>query len=455
MGHPHTHIRDTHTCKHTPYKREREREKQTNTMTSFVSVPADSDFSLHNLPWGVFSTEANSTPRIGVRIGDHVLDVQRIAHLFQGPALKDKAADVFSQQTLNAFMALGKPAWSEARVRLQELLSAECAVLRDDQPLVQAALVHASGVRMHLPATIGDYTDFYSSIHHATNLGSMFRDPSNPLLPNWRHIPIGYHGRASSVVVSGQGVVRPNGQKVNPKDQPPQPSYGPSGRVDIELEMGFFVGKGNDLPIGVNASTDHIFGMVLMNDWSARDLQKWEYVPLGPFLGKSFSTTISPWVVTLDALEPFKVPAMVQEPTPLPYLQQKDPYTFDISLFVDVQRKGMAQPKTVCTSNFKYMYWTQEQQLTHHSSNGCNMRPGDLLASGTISGPKETEVGSFIELSKAGKQKIDLGQGAEPREMVFLADHDTVTLRGFSAKDGVRVGFGDCTGTVLPAVAYP
>jgi fumarylacetoacetase len=285
----------------------------------------------------------------------------------------------------------------------------------------------------------------------------MFRDPSNPLLPNWKHIPVGYHGRASSVSVSGEPVVRPNGQKNAPTNNPPAPVFAPTGRLDIELEMGFFVGKGNKagVPIDVNSAGDHIFGMVLMNDWSARDIQKWEYVPLGPFLGKSFATSISPWVVTLDALAPFKTEPLKQDPAPLAYLQQKDAYTFDISLFVDVQRKGMEAPKTVAVSNFKHMYWTQEQQLTHHACNGCNMNPGDLCGSGTISGPNKGEYGSFIELTWGGKEKIDLGEGAEPREMVFAADHDVITLRGFAEKDGVRVGFGNCTNEILPAVSFP
>lgn len=417
---------------------------------SFIDVAPDSDFPIQNIPWGVFSTAAEPQHRIGVAIGTFVLDVSKAAGTyFTGPLLKNTA--VFSEPTLNAFMALGKPAWTEARMTLQMLLSKDEPILRDDAAMRAKIIIPQSDVTMHLPATIGDYTDFYSSVHHATNIGCLFRDPKNALLPNWKHIPVGYHGRASSVVVSGTPITRPNGQTRADPEQPPK--FGPCRLLDIELEMGFFVGRGNDLgkPMDVNDAHDNIFGMVLMNDWSARDIQKWEYVPLGPFQGKNFATTISPWIVTLDALQPFAMPAMEKDVPILPYLQEKrGGITYDIALDVLVKR-GVTE-KVVSTSNFKYMYWTQEQQLAHHTASGCNTRSGDLMGSGTISGPTRAETGSLLELTWKGQNPIDLGDG---KTMKFCADGDSLTLRGHAEKDGVRVGFGLCEGTILPAVTYP
>lgn len=418
---------------------------------SFVEVAPESDFSYNNLPYGVFSTAGNTAPRIGVAIGDLVLDVSAVKHLFNGPILSANQ-DALTSSTLNGLMALGRPAWTEARAALQRILSADEAVLRDDADARAVALVPMADATMHLPATIGDYTDFYSSREHASNLGTMFRDPENPLLPNWRHIPVGYHGRASSIVLSGTPLKRPCGQ-VNPKapkyDPEDPPVYRPSRLIDFELEMAFFVGPGNKLgdPIPVANADDHIFGMVLLNDWSARDIQKWEYVPLGPFLGKNFGSTISPWVVTMDALAPFAVDNPVQEPTPLGYLRHDDKYSFDINLEVQIQPEG-AEPSTVSNSNIKYMYWTMKQQLAHHSVSGCNMSPGDLLGSGTISGKTPDSYGSMIELSWGGKKEVDLGNG-EVRK--FLKDGDTVIMKGHCQGDGFRVGFGDCTGKLLPA----
>uniref|UniRef100_A0ABI7ZPT5 Fumarylacetoacetase n=1 Tax=Felis catus TaxID=9685 RepID=A0ABI7ZPT5_FELCA len=295
----------------------------------------------------------------------------------------------------------------------------------------------------------GDYTDFYSSRQHATNMGIMFRGSENALVPNWLHLPVGYHGRASSVVVSGTPIRRPTGQ-MRPDDAKP-PVFGPCKLLDMELEMAFFVGPGNNLgePIPISRAHEHIFGMVLMNDWSARDIQKWEYVPLGPFLGKSFGTTISPWVVPMDALLPFAVPNPEQDPKPLPYLRHDRPYTFDINLSVTLKGEGMSQAATICRSNFKYMYWTMLQQLTHHSVNGCNLRPGDLLASGTISGPEPESFGSLLELSWRGTKAIDLGNGQTRK---FLLDGDEVIITGHCQGDGYRVGFGQCAGKVLPAL---
>ncbi|XP_058521532.1 fumarylacetoacetase isoform X2 [Ochotona princeps] len=352
---------------------------------SFIPVAPECDFPIHNLPYGVFSTNNLPRPRIGVAIGDQILDLSIIKHLFTGPILS-KHQDVFDESTLNSFMGLGQAAWKEARAFLQNLLSANQSRLRDDLELRERAFTSQACATMHLPATIGDYTDFYSSRQHATNVGIMFRGKENALMPNWLHLPVGYHGRASSIVVSGTPIRRPTGQMRPDNSQPPV--FGTSKLLDIELEMAFFVGPGNRLgePIPISKAHEHIFGMVLMNDWSARDIQQWEYVPLGPFLGKSFGTTISPWVVPMDALLPFAVPNPEQDPKPLPYLCHDRPYTFDINLSIALKGAGMSQATTICRSNFKHMYWTMLQQLTHHSVNGCNLRPGDLLASGTISG---------------------------------------------------------------------
>ncbi|XP_056240757.1 fumarylacetoacetase [Seriola aureovittata] len=417
---------------------------------SFIKVDATSDFSYHNLPYGIFSTPDNPRHRIGVAIGDQILDLSVIRSLFQGPVMS-KHQDVFDQPTMNAFMALGYEAWREVRRTLQMLLSANESTLRDDVSLRSRAFVHQSAATMHLPADIGDYTDFYSSRDHATNVGIMFRGKENALMPNWLRLPVGYHGRASSVVVSGTPIRRPSGQ-MRP-DQMKPPVFGPSKQLDIELEMAFFVGGGNKLgePIPINKAHEHIFGMVLMNDWSARDIQAWEYVPLGPFLGKNFGTTISPWVVSMEALLPFAEPNSIQDPEPLPYLQHQDAYTFNINLFVSLKGQGMAEMATICKSNFKYMYWTMKQQLTHHTVNGCNVRPGDLLASGTISGPDPESFGSMLELSWRGSKTIDLG-GGETR--TFLNDGDEVTITGYCQGEGYRVGFGPCMATVLPALQH-
>lgn len=414
---------------------------------SFIEYDSDCEFPIQNLPWGIFSTADNEQPRIGVAIGDQVLDVSKVRHLFTGPALKDNQ-HVFAEPTLNKFMGLGKAAWSEARATLTQLLSHDEPTLRDNAELRRAAFVPMSSVRMHLPANIGDYTDFYSSRDHATNVGIMFRGKENALMPNWLHLPVGYHGRASSVVVDGTPVVRPCGQTVPDESKPPV--YGPSRLLDYELEVAFFVGSGNELgkPIRVDQAQDHIFGIVLMNDWSARDIQKWEYVPLGPFLAKNFATTISPWVVTLEALEPFKVENPVQDnPMPLPYLRHSDPFTFNMELFVDI-KTPTGTLKTVTHSNFRHMYWSMKQQLAHHTVSGCNMRPGDLLASGTISGPEESSFGSLLEVTWRGTKPIDMGNG-EVRK--FIQDGDEVAIRGFCQGDGYRIGFGKASGKVLPA----
>uniref|UniRef100_A0A8C8MD20 Fumarylacetoacetase n=1 Tax=Oncorhynchus tshawytscha TaxID=74940 RepID=A0A8C8MD20_ONCTS len=402
---------------------------------SFVKIDEKSDFSYHNLPYGVFSTPENPRHRIGVAIGDQILDLSVIKSLFRGPVLSNHQ-DVFDQPTLNAFMGLGYEAWREARRSLQQLLSANETTLRDD-------------VSLRSRSASSDYTDFYSSRDHATNVGIMFRGKENALMPNWLRLPVGYHGRASSIVVSGTPIRRPSGQ-MRP-DQSKPPVFGQSKQLDIELEMAFFVGGGNRLgePIPIQRAHQHIFGMVLMNDWSARDIQAWEYVPLGPFLGKNFGTTISPWVVPMEALLPFAEPNTVQDPKPLPYLCHDDAFTFNINLFVSVKGEAMKEAATICKSNFKYMYWTMKQQLAHHTVNGCNVRPGDLLASGTISGPDPDSFGSMLELSWKGSKTVDLGEG-ETR--TFLKDGDEVTLTGYCEGSGYRVGFGPCVGTILPAL---
>jgi fumarylacetoacetase len=419
-------------------------------LRSFIDVPPDSDFSIHNLPYGVFRPSAGASPRIGVAIGDRVVDLAVLvdAGLLSGGALGD--GGVLRQAKLNSFMAAGRGVWTDARSRLTRLLGAEEAALRDNARLRDAALHRRDAVQLELPAEIGDYTDFYSSREHATNVGTMFRGPDNALQPNWLHLPVGYHGRSSSIVVSGTDIRRPMGQAKPPDAD--APSYGPSRLMDFELEMGFFVGPGNTLgkPIPIEHAAEHIFGMVLVNDWSARDIQAWEYVPLGPFLGKNFATSISPWVVTMDALEPFRCSGPEQrDPRPLPYLRSPGDHAYDIRLSVQLQSERMDAPTTIATSNFRYMYWNVCQQLAHHTVNGCNARPGDLYASGTISGPAKHERGSMLELSWRGAEKIPLGNG---EERTFLADGDTVIMTGHCERGGVRIGFGEVRGSLLPAI---
>uniref|UniRef100_A0A8C6RJA8 Fumarylacetoacetase n=1 Tax=Nannospalax galili TaxID=1026970 RepID=A0A8C6RJA8_NANGA len=406
---------------------------------SFIPVAADSDFPIQNLPYGVFSTRSHPRPRIGVAIGDQILDLSVIKHLFTGPALS-KHQDVFNEPTLNSFMGLGQAAWKEARMFLQNLLSASQARLRDDTELRQRAFTSQASATMHLPATIGDYTDFYSSRQHATNVGIMFRGKENALMPNWLHLPVGYHGRASSIVVSGTPIRRPMGQ-MRPDNCKVKGHWDSN---QLSPWQAFFVGPGNRFgePIPISKAHEHIFGMVLMNDWSARDIQQWEYVPLGPFLGKSFGTTISPWVVPMDALMPFVVPN--------PDRKQLKSFLPNHIASLFLTGEGMSQAATICKSNFKHMYWTILQQLTHHSVNGCNLRPGDLLASGTISGSDPGSFGSMLELSWRGTKAIELGQG---QTRTFLLDGDEVIITGYCQGDGYHIGFGQCAGKVLPALS--
>ena len=411
---------------------------------SFIPVSPESHFPIQNLPYGVFRPAAGGPPRVGVAIGDDVLD---LAQLERYDLLE---TNFFNQPSLNAFMAAGRETWLAVRATLRHLLDAETPTLRDNAELRSKLFWRQADVVMEMPAQIGDYTDFYSSREHATNVGIMFRGRENALMPNWLHLPVAYHGRASSIIPGGIDIHRPHGQTI--RDGDATPTFGPSRLMDFELEMGFFIGPGNDLghPVPVQNAADHIFGLVLVNDWSARDIQKWEYQPLGPFLAKNLATSISPWVVTLDALEPFRRPSPPQDPAPLPYLRSVGDWAYDIHLEVHLQSEQMAAPHPICRSNFRYLYWNMCQQLAHHTITGCNLRPGDLLASGTISGPSPDSYGSMLELTWRGSQPLALPNG-ESRK--FLQDGDRVTLTGWAQGDGYRVGFGEVSARLLPPLA--
>jgi fumarylacetoacetase len=412
-------------------------------LRSFIEVEAHSHFPIQNLPFGVFKP-ADGKPRVGVAIGGYVLDLSVLEE--QGKFGDQER--VFSDDSLNRFMSLGRQAWRRTREVLQHLLNAETAELRDDAALRQRAFHRRADVTLLLPARIGDYTDFYSSYNHAHNVGTMLRGAENALMPNWKWLPVGYHGRASSIVVSGTDVKRPRGQ-IKPPDAE-APIFSASRSFDYELEMAFFVGPGNSLgqPIPIAQAHEHIFGMVLMNDWSARDVQAWEYQPLGPFLAKNFCTSISPWVVTLDALEPFRRPLPQQDPTPHEYLQAQNDSTYDVHLEARLGTPNSQAPHVITRTNFQHLYWSIAQQLAHHTVNGCNMQPGDLLASGTISGPTEDSRGCMLELTWRGANPLTLPSG-ETRK--WLEDGDELTLTGWCEGDGYRVGFGEVTGRVLPA----
>jgi fumarylacetoacetase len=415
---------------------------------SWVDVPAGSHFPLENLPFGVFRPRAGAAPRVGVAIGDSVLDVAVIeeAGLLAETALAGRR--LFARRSLNALLAAGRPAWRAARASVARLLSADEPALRDRDALRDAALLPAAHVEMLLPAEVGDYTDFYSSREHATNVGTMFRGPANALQPNWLHLPVAYHGRASSLVISGADVRRPCGQVRLDEGAPPV--LVATRQLDFELEIGALIGPGNALgePIDVAAADEHVFGMVLVNDWSARDIQRWEYVPLGPFLGKNFATSISPWVVTMDALEPFRCAGPTQDPPPLPYLRSEGLRTHDIHLEVWLQTPRMTAPHRLCASNTRHLYWDLRQQLAHHTVNGCNLRPGDLLASGTISGPEPGSRGSLLELTWRGEAPLELPSG---ESRTFLEDGDRVVMTGWCEGGGVRIGFGEVAATIGPA----
>ncbi|MCA6417254.1 MAG: fumarylacetoacetase [Cytophagales bacterium] len=415
-------------------------------LKSWVEVPAGSDFPIQNLPFGIFKTEYLS-PVAGVAIGDHVLD---LVYLHENGFLDGLGLPVgiFNQRYLNDFIGLGKKKTREVREQISELLQHDNDELKSNLAAREIALIPMSEVEMQLPIRIPNYTDFYSSEEHATNVGTMFRDPKNALLPNWKHLPVGYHGRASSIVVSGTDIHRPKGQ-VKPIDSE-IPLFCPSQKVDFELEMAFITCTDTKLgsSIATKDAEDHIFGFVLFNDWSARDIQNWEYVPLGPFLGKNFGSTISPWIVTLDALQPFRVKGPDQFPQVLPYLVTNGEKNFDISLEVLIKPE-QSDETTVSRSNFKLMYWNVNQQLAQHTVNGCNLQVGDLYASGTISGPSPGSFGSMLELTWNGQRPMHLADGTERK---FINDGDTVVLRGHAEKDGVRIGFGECKGKILPAL---
>jgi fumarylacetoacetase len=411
---------------------------------SWLDVPQDSDFPIQNIPFGVFITK-DDVITIGTRIGNYAIDLGALQQLnyFEGIELTD---DMFMQDTLNDFISDGKKTWRLVRNRIAELFDATNAKLRDNEEHKNIVVFGIDEVEMQLPVLIGDYTDFYSSKEHATNVGTMFRDPNNALLPNWLHIPVGYHGRSSTIVPSGIPVHRPMGQTLPNGES--TPVFGPSRSIDFELEMGFITTDANIMGenIPVHEAEDYIFGMVLLNDWSARDMQKWEYVPLGPFLAKNFATSISPWIVTMDALEPFRTKGPKQDPTPLPYLQQKGKYAFDINLEVQIEPEN-AEATIVSNSNFKYMYWSMSQQLAHHTSNGCRVNSGDMMGSGTISGPTPNSYGSMLELTWNGKNPIVMKDGSERK---FINDNDTVVMKGFCKNNEVRIGFGEVSSKLLP-----
>ncbi len=411
-------------------------------LVPWVEVPEGSDFPIQNLPFGIFKT-SYSDARVGVRIGDYVLDMSVVHNLGYLGELSFSLSD-FSSCFLNDLMKKGKMASRELRNRISELLQSDNFEMQEKADQV---LIPIEDVIMQMPVQIGDYTDFYSSKEHATNVGTMFRDPANALLPNWLWIPVGYHGRASSVILSGQDIHRPQGQiKPDPNENP---IFAPSRQVDFELEMAFVTFDGK--PLGDSISTqeaeDFIFGMCLFNDWSARDIQAWEYVPLGPFLAKNFASSISPWIVTLDALEPFSVETGIQEPEVLSYLKFEGKKSYDIQLEVGIQPQN-EEVTTICKSNFKYMYWNMAQQLAHHTVNGCNVRCGDLMGSGTISGSTPDSYGSMLELAWKGTKPLTLKDGTERK---FILDTDTVIMRGHCEGNGVRIGFGEVSAKILPA----
>ena len=414
-------------------------------LTTWVEVPQNSDFPIQNLPFGVFKTDSMK-PRVGSRIGDFVVDLKTLFVLGYFENLSFEMQD-FDTDSLNPMMKKGKMATRNLRNRISKLLDGAHTDLQQNQHHVDQVLIPVDQVQMCMPVQIGDYTDFYSSEQHAYNVGCMFRDPNNALMPNWKHIPVGYHGRSSSIVISGTPFHRPKGQQIPNPEEPPV--FGPCKLLDFELEMGFITYDGK--PLGQSISTaeadDYIFGMVLFNDWSARDIQKWEYVPLGPFLAKNFASHISPWIVTLDALEPFRVAGPIQEPKVLPYLEYEGQKHVAINLEVAIKPEN-ARETVVSNSNYKYMYWNMNQQLAHHTINGCNIKAGDMMASGTISGPDKTEFGSMLEISWQGKFPVTMADGTERK---FIGDNDTVIMRGHCEKDGVRVGFGEVSAKVLPA----
>ncbi len=416
------------------------------TRKTWLEVEQDSDFPIQNIPFGVFLTPEDIIT-IGTRIGDTAIDLGALHQMgyFKGIDLTD---DIFLQDTLNDFISDGRKTWRLVRDRIAEIFDATNPILRDNKKHRKVILFTMEEIEMQLPVQVGDYTDFYSSKEHATNVGTMFRGKENALMPNWLHIPVGYHGRSSSIIPSGINVKRPWGQTM--PEGAKTPHFGPSKLIDFELEMAFITTDANLLgdPIPIEDAEDYIFGLVLFNDWSARDIQRWEYVPLGPFLSKSFASSISPWIVTLDALEAFKVDSPKPEIEPLPYLKSTGKKSYDIALEVYIEPEN-AEATRVSVSNFKYMYWNMSQQLAHHTINGCPVNSGDMMGSGTISGPTPDSYGSMLELSWRGENPVKLKDGSERK---FINDNDSVIIKGYCKNEEVRIGFGECRTKLLPAI---
>lgn len=415
-------------------------------LKSWIEADQDSDFPIQNLPYGIAKMSDGAIVAVS-RIGDYLIDLAALERLGYFLPVQFPGDAIFRQPTLNDFIGLGKEVWTAVRSRMSDIFRQDNPELRDKQGLRRLVVIPVKEAEMLMPVKVTDYTDFYSSIEHATNVGKMFRDPDNALLPNWRHLPVGYHGRASSIVVSGTNIHRPNGQTL--PQGADKPVFGPTRMFDFELEMAFVVGKSTGLGESVSAAEaeNHIFGFLLFNDLSARDIQSWEYVPLGPFLSKNFGSVVSPWIVTLDALEPFRVQGPVQEPAVLPYLKTEGLRNFDIHLEVIIKPEN-GDENLVCQSNFRHMYWNICQQLAHHTVNGCNINVGDLYASGTISGNEPGSYGSMLELTWRGANPVQLNDGTERK---FINDNDSIIIRGFGVKDGLRIGFGECVTRVLPA----
>lgn len=415
------------------------------SLKSWVEVPANSDFPIQNLPFGIIKVNGDK-PRVASRIGDFAIDLKTLFVLGYLDNLPFELSD-FDSDVLNDMMMKGKEGTRQLRNRLSKLFATSHDDLSKNQHHVDQVLVEMDKVEMLMPVRVGDYTDFYSSEQHAFNVGCMFRDPKNALMPNWKHIPVGYHGRASSIVVSGTPFHRPKGQQKPNEDE--GPVFGPCKLLDFELETAFITYQGKALgdSISTAEADDYIFGMCLLNDWSARDIQKWEYVPLGPFLAKNFASHVSPWIVTLDALEAFRVEGPVQDPKVLPYLEYEGDKHVDMKLEVAIAPEN-GEEKVVGVSNFKYMYWNMNQQLAHHTVNGCNINAGDMMGSGTISGSDESAFGSMLEITWKGTKPVQMPDGSERK---FIQDNDTVIMRGYNEKDGVRIGFGEVAAKVLPA----
>jgi fumarylacetoacetase len=417
-------------------------------LRSFVDVAPNSDFPIQNLPYGVFAPAPAEPPRVGVAIGDFVLDLALIEQRGLLGRAAGRPADVFQHATLNPFMALGPTVWNTTRAAIQRLLRHDVAELRDDGALRDLALVPLADATLHLPCMIGDFTDFYTSLNHARNVSRLFRGPDADAPAAFRHQPLGYHGRASSIVISGTPIARPRGTYRAPDESV---TFGPTQQLDFELEFGALIGHGNALGHGLSVAraANHVFGFVLVNDWSARDIQQWEYHPLGPFNGKNFATTISPWVVPAAALAPFRCPTPPQEPPPLPHLQAAGDFAYDLNLTVTLRSAACDTEVVITETNFREQYWTLAQMIAHHTAGGCNLRPGDLVASGTVSGPTPEAVGCLLERTRRGETPVEI---ADDLQRVFLEDGDEILLHGWSASDGYRVGFGECTGRVTPAI---